>query len=111
MDALTPPVIRPCGDLQACGRDPRAVSTAGADGDTCRRPVARSRWPFQALPSPVRTDRADRGRRRANGMYWDTRDIAGLRVSRPRPRPRILARDKVPTRSDSNGPQIGAGPA
>src|SRR5439155_9846248 len=53
MDALTPPAIRPCGDLRACGRDPRTVSTAGAGGE--QRPVAVRVEPVNRIKGPLFT--------------------------------------------------------
>src|SRR6516165_6772873 len=90
-----PPATRPCADLRACARDLQVVSKAPA-GHTCQTLSARSRWPSAALPLLPPSGLFDRAPRRANDKCLDNWDITGLRVSQPRSRPRISARNIDP---------------
>src|SRR6516164_3487701 len=71
------PATRLCADHRACGHGLSAASMAAVCGYTCRRPLARSRWPSPTLSLLLRDDRVGPARRRANGKCWDNPGTSG----------------------------------
>src|SRR6516164_8339939 len=101
------PATQTCANLRAYVHGLLAASMAAACGYTCRKPLARLRWPSSTLPSLLQYDRAGPERQRANGKCWDNPGMTGWRPLRPRPRHRSFAKNKVPMRSDLSGARSG----
>src|SRR5262249_21452502 len=74
---VTPPAIRPCEGLRACGRGLLAGPTARDCGHTGRRSPARSQRPVPGLPALLGGDPTGRAQPRASGKAEDNRGTIG----------------------------------